>query len=412
MRFWYLPKTTMIVDDEASAEDLALEDRMAAWRLAMKERYEATAKAQFRRPRRLVTEEPVVEDDDASTFMKAEEDKKICDFYKEMTKRIMQNYNVAEEEAVPISEEEEEKVPDGTDPLWVRRLRTGRKRLIVLAPADPGRSLGTTWTMDAEVLMIVPPGRGHRAHETVESLEDIAKKVPSDVLDSESVIFGHGIGALLAYEIVRWRRTQNKPLPKHLVVSGCRPPHHLNDFIIPQEQTGKRHVTFSGWNDDVALLSYVTRLRAGDEPLLLEEDDEEEVEFESVKDRKQREARDAKQRAQRIRRAQLATLAPELQESSGLRRTVAEAIREDYRLLERHRHAPDWPLECPITVVAGDEDPVSDALLDEWHTETSRAFHLRRIPGGPHYVHDARGITLLTDLLLRDILEEDSVDDS
>jgi surfactin synthase thioesterase subunit len=74
-----------------------------------------------------------------------------------------------------------------------------------------------------------------------------------------------------------------------------------------------------------------------------------------------------------------------------IRDVVLPALRADLRLLDAHRHAPDAPLRCPLTVFAGTTDPGTDAdALAGWRGETTAAFELLDFPGGHFFVESHR----------------------
>ena len=161
-----------------------------------------------------------------------------------------------------------------------------------------------------------------------------------------------------------------------------------------------------GKRDDIALLFYACRLRAGrdpnEQPPLSDDDRDEEPPPEHL------EQWQAVQwpEVQRLRRRRalnqyrLQDLPGPLKESAALRRVAAKGVRRDYRLLESHVHDADWPLKIPITALAGEHDlSVSDENLREWETETARDFQYRRVLGGSSYAREPAGVSSLADLL-------------
>jgi surfactin synthase thioesterase subunit len=73
------------------------------------------------------------------------------------------------------------------------------------------------------------PGRGTRLGEALlRSVEEIVPALASAMRSHEArpfSFFGHSFGAVLAYELARSLRSQNRPGPRAIIVSGCPAPH-------------------------------------------------------------------------------------------------------------------------------------------------------------------------------------------
>ncbi|NMM55489.1 thioesterase II family protein [Paenibacillus aquistagni] len=79
-----------------------------------------------------------------------------------------------------------------------------------------------------KVVPVELSGKGSRfAEGPYENMEiavvDIYKRVV-DALSEDYIIYGHSMGALIAYELVQKIRFYDGPPPKHIVFSGCVPP--------------------------------------------------------------------------------------------------------------------------------------------------------------------------------------------
>jgi medium-chain acyl-[acyl-carrier-protein] hydrolase len=141
-------------------------------------------------------------------------------------------------------------------------------------------------------------------------------------------LYGHSMGALLAYELARTLETAGRP-PVHLFVSGRRAP----------------------------------QLVARKAPIHLLPDDE----F-----------------ALALRELGMATAT---QASPAFRRYAFPLIKADLALSEEYRHDRQPRLSCPITVFAGTEDPIVDAdQVTAWRVVTSGPFATHAFPGG-HFFH-------------------------
>jgi len=64
------------------------------------------------------------------------------------------------------------------------------------------------------------------------------------------------------------------------------------------------------------------------------------------------------------------------------------ALRADYELLAGYDYTEDEPLDIPLTVLVGKQDPVLSApQVSAWRRHTSGPFRVRILPGG-HWLLD------------------------
>lgn len=185
-----------------------------------------------------------------------------------------------------------------------------------------------------EVLAVQYPGRQDRRLELmVDDLGELADevaRVAGTVLNRPFAIFGHSMGAVLAFELaLRLEREQLNPL--RVFVSGRRAPSTYRD-----EQVHLR--------DDDGVVAELLALSGTDNRIFGDEE---------------------------------------------LLRMVLPAIRNDYRATETYVYRPGPPLRSPITALIGERDP--KASLDEvrtWGSHTDGGFDLRTFPGGHFYLID------------------------
>lgn len=172
-----------------------------------------------------------------------------------------------------------------------------------------------------EMCAIQLPGRGARLMESSYCvwstlIEDLAQALFE--LDKNSLpfaFFGHSLGALIAFELVRYSKRHRLPMPIHLFVSGCAAPQHRSPSLnLHKKSDDKLIETLTSYNGTP----------------------------------------------------------PEILENCELMELVLPAIRSDFALSENYKYIPDMILELPITVLAGKCDSrISPEQVDGWKKETA-----------------------------------------
>lgn len=113
-------------------------------------------------------------------------------------------------------------------------------RLICFPHAGGGASTFRQWPSllapDVEACLIQLPGRENRLAESpfsrVLPLVETLVGVLEPVLHRPFALFGHSMGALVAFELARALRAAGAPQPVHLLIAGRQPP-HLPDLEPP-----------------------------------------------------------------------------------------------------------------------------------------------------------------------------------
>lgn len=217
-------------------------------------------------------------------------------------------------------------------------------RLFCVPYAGVGPSVFRGWSQalpeDVEALYVHLPGRESRLREIV--VPDISR-LASDIADALSpfteqpfALFGHSIGALIAFEVARSLRRAGSPAPIRLFVSACRAPQLPHPYP----------------------------------PLHLLNEDE----F-----------------LQRVNERYGGSVPREVIENSELRELVVPALRGDFAALELYERHTEPPLDCPITAFGGVSDPtLNTSALDAWGVQTTSSFRLRIVDGGHFYLQSAR----------------------
>jgi surfactin synthase thioesterase subunit len=226
-----------------------------------------------------------------------------------------------------------------TDDRWIRRFvqAPGASARLVCLPHAGGSAsyylpVAKALAPKVDVLAIQYPGRQDRRNEpclhSCQEMADGVFEALKPYTDKPLTIFGHSMGASVAFELVR--RLENAGVhPTGLFASGRRAPDRVRD---------ERAHTL----DDKGLIAEVQRLGGAGAHLLDDED--------------------------------IAAMA-------------LPSIRGDYRAAETYRWTPGPKLTTPLTAFIGDADPKVD--LDEgkaWAEHTAGEFAIRVFDGDHFYL--------------------------
>lgn len=200
-----------------------------------------------------------------------------------------------------------------------------------------------------EVCPVQPPGRetrfGEPAFTRLGPLVAAATEGLRPYLDRPFALFGHSMGALVAFELARkWRRDFGLA-PVHLFVSGCSAP-QLDD-------TDSRCHTLP----DPEFLEELRRLNGTPRTLL---------------------------------------------ENPDLMQLLLPTLKADFAVCETYEYIEQPPLYCPISALGGLQDPTTGRnQLDAWRHQTTAAFRLRLFPGDHFFLQTAS--PLLTQTLVQEL---------
>jgi amino acid adenylation domain-containing protein len=190
---------------------------------------------------------------------------------------------------------------------------------------------------DVDLVCVQPPGRGARLTEPPlwwldELVMAVGPRLAADP-HPHTVLFGHSLGAVVAFEVARWLRRNGHAGPSALMVAGSAAPQ------LPT--TAQAHLLPDG-----DLLAHIGAMGGTDPALLADE---------------------------------------------RLHPVLLPALRADFAMHENYHYRADEPLDCPIIAYAGKDDPeapVADALA--WREQTTTRFHHEILSGGHFFIADQR----------------------
>ena len=197
---------------------------------------------------------------------------------------------------------------------------------------------------EVEVCPVQLPGRENRLSE--KAFDDLPPLLDA-VIDAFAAhwrtpfaVFGHSMGALVAFELARELRRRQRPLPVHLFLAGRSSPRYSDParalHSLPEPDFIERLRELNGTPEDIL--------------------------------------RDAE-----------------------MREIFFPTLRADFALCEGYRYREEPPLECPITVFGGSRDEErTPELLQEWRKEASGPFALHMCPGDHFFIRTSRPFVLAT----------------
>lgn len=218
----------------------------------------------------------------------------------------------------------------------------GAPRLFCLPYAGGAASLYRSWPAalpNVEVVPVQLPGRESRiAERPISQMSEMIRAITDALaphLSTPFAVFGHSMGARLAFELTRELRRRALPAPSVVFVSACRAPH------IPRVPT-----------PPVATLPdrlFVAMLR------------------------------------------RMNGTPPEIFDEPELLGALLPALRADFHLVDSYDYADEAALGVPIAAFGGTDDrEVRENDLLAWRAHTTAAFRLRMLPGGHFVVRTAQ----------------------
>lgn len=227
---------------------------------------------------------------------------------------------------------------------WLTRVRcppAASCRLFCFPYAGGSAGIYANWSRllgpEIEVCAIRLPGRAERLREPpftrMEPLVDALASAMAQCSDRPCAFFGHSMGAMVSFEVARTLRARGERQPSHLLLSACAAP------------TATRRRRPCHQLSDDALVEELRRLNGTPAEALA---------------------------------------TPEILDC------LLPAIRADFEVMETYCYRPAPPLDVPITVIGGTQDPdVSPEELAAWGVESTVGYSLRMLAGDHFFLHSA-----------------------
>jgi medium-chain acyl-[acyl-carrier-protein] hydrolase len=189
-----------------------------------------------------------------------------------------------------------------------------------------------------EVVPIQLPGRENRFDEpAIDSVDLLVGRLLDGLLsylDRPFALFGHSMGALIAFELARHLRTKGLA-PVHLFASGCKAPH------LPRDRSTHRHHL-----PDREFIAAVGDMNG---------------------------------------------VPREVLENTDLMELILPALRSDFTLVETYKYRVQPPLRCPISTFGGLRDSeVTQGEIEAWSRHTVGPFRVHMLPGDHFFVNTSR----------------------
>jgi surfactin synthase thioesterase subunit len=213
-----------------------------------------------------------------------------------------------------------------------------RVRLFCLPFAGGGASLYRAWSKalapHIEVCPIQLPGRENRfketAHRDVNTLAPAIANQLQFYLDKPYLVYGHSMGALLAFEVLRLLQQKGQALPEAAILGAHRAAH------LPLKRQPMIEL------DDAAFIGKLVTFGGFPEEVL---------------------------------------------RSKELLQFVLPTLRADFTLCDSYRHQPSEALDCPVVMVAGTRDQeVCPQDMQPWQRHSLHPARLIELDAGHFFL--------------------------
>lgn len=219
-------------------------------------------------------------------------------------------------------------------------------RMFCFPFAGGGAQTFRTWheslPTSVEVCIVQPPGRETRMREapfsSVSPMVEAMAPAIAPYLDKPFVLFGHSMGAIIAFELARKLRRDHKALPECLIVSARVAPH------VPIPRPPIHSLPQAEFIDGLKALNGTPR---------------------------------------------------EVLEDEGLMDLITPLLRADLAVHEAYAHIAEAPLKCDILAFGGLQDSEAGReAIASWRDHTEEKFLQRMVPGDHFFINSAQTLFL------------------
>jgi len=194
------------------------------------------------------------------------------------------------------------------------------------------------------------PGRARRIGERHTQMQSLVAELVNAIrteIHGRFAFFGHSMGALVSFELVRELRRRNYSTPLHLFLSACRAPTVMKavppTFNLPTQE----------------FLAELQKLKGTPQEFFQ---------------------------------------CPEIQNS------LLPLLRADFEVTDTYNYIAESPLSCPITVYGGEHDNLAPVKnLAPWEFQTSAQYQIRLFSGDHFFIQSHKSEFLRT--LRHDLLQ-------
>jgi surfactin synthase thioesterase subunit len=226
-------------------------------------------------------------------------------------------------------------------------MQVKRLKLLCLPCAGASATMYLRWKRQLpawiEVHPVELPGRGERLGEPL--IDDFETQVvrlceeQATQMRGDFVLFGHSMGALLAYGMAARLRDVGRPQPRMLFISGSAAPSMRDSQSL------------ADFDSDKALIADLRQQGGTPE---------------------------------------------EVFESPELLRLTLDVLAADYRLCRSFRYRSGSPFDYPLKALAGLDDDIEKVRLEAWQREAGGAFSLNWFEGGHFFIRQQQTQVLMT----------------
>lgn len=214
---------------------------------------------------------------------------------------------------------------------------SARLKLLCLPPAGASASMYMRWQRSfpqwVQVAPVELPGRGSRFAEAfIEDFDALVQKISREYVEGlrqPYALFGHSMGALLAYGIAVRQRDHRARLPEVLLASGSPAPSCRDPDLL------------AGKDSDEALIEDMRKQGGVPEEVFANEE---------------------------------------------MLRLTLNVLGADYRVVKGYQYWPAAPLSMPLHVFAGRDDDIDVECIEAWRREAGGPFSVEWFDGGHFFV--------------------------